>query len=319
LGLVDLDLIESLLVCPRCRSVLARSANGFRCSSPACALAAEGSFPRVERWPVLVDFEASILDRETSTRAAGANPVEHRWSIGRLPAWLRPLWKPRNAAAARNVDALLARLPAPSPVVLVIGGGTVGNGVEALYADRRIRLVAFDIYGSPLTQFVADAHQIPLASESVDAVVIQAVLEHVLDPERVVGEIHRVLRPGGLVYAETPFLQPVHAGPYDFTRYTVSGHRHLFRSFEEIDAGVVAGPGAQLLASVEHVVRGLLRSELAGKLARATFFWMRYLDRVIPTTYAMDSASAYFFLGRRSERRLSADEIVAYYRGAQHR
>ena len=219
--------------------------------------------------------------------------------------------------AAKNVELLLSLLPGPSPLVLVVGGGTVGNGVEAIYSDRRIRVVAFDIYFSPLTQFVADAHRIPLATESVDAVVIQAVLEHVLHPDQVVSEIRRVLRPDGLVYAETPFLQQVHAGAYDFVRYTSSGHRFLFRAFEEIASGPVAGPGTQLLWSVDHVVRGLLRSELAGKLARALFFWLRYLDRLIPTAFALDNASAYYFLGRRADRELTSREIVTYYRGAQ--
>jgi SAM-dependent methyltransferase len=193
----------------------------------------------------------------------------------------------------------------------------MGNGVEALYADRRLRVVGFDIYCSPLTQFIADAHQIPLASGSVDAVLIQAVLEHVLDPGQVVNEIHRVLRSGGLVYAETPFLQQVHAGPYDFTRYTSSGHRYLFRAFEEISAGPVAGPGTQLLWSVDHIVRGLLRSELAGKLTRGFLFWLRYLDRLVPTDFAMDNASGYYFLGRRADRELMPHEIVDYYRGTQ--
>jgi ubiquinone/menaquinone biosynthesis C-methylase UbiE len=212
---------------------------------------------------------------------------------------------------------MLGLLPQPEPSILVVGGGTLGNGVEAIYTDSRTRVVAFDIYGSPLVQFIADAHQIPLARESVDAVLVQAVLEHVLAPEQVVGEIHRVLRPNGLVYAETPFLQQVHAGPYDFTRYTSSGHRYLFRAFEEIAAGPVAGPGAQMLSSLDHLVRGLLRSELAGKLARALFFWIRYLDRLVPTAFAMDNASAYYFLGRRAERELSPAEIVGDYRGAQ--
>jgi SAM-dependent methyltransferase len=193
----------------------------------------------------------------------------------------------------------------------------MGNGVEKVYTEAGIRVLGFDIYCSPLTQFVADAHQIPLAAESVDAVVVQAVLEHVLDPGRVVGEIERVLRPAGLVYAETPFLQQVHAGPYDFVRYTSSGHRYLFRAFDEISSGSVAGPGTQLLWSVDHLVRGLLRSQVAGKLARGFFFWLRYLDRVVPTEFAMDSASAYYFLGRRSDHELTPHEIVAYYRGAQ--
>src|SRR5262249_7129131 len=153
-------------------------------------------------------------------------------------------------------------LSGPSPLIVVIGGGTVGNGVAALYRDRRTRLLGFDVYGSSLTQFIADAHQIPPATGSVDAVVVQAVLEHVLDPQQVANEIHRVLRREGLVYAETPFLQHVHAGAYDFVRYTCSGHRYLFRAFEEISAGPVAGPGTQLLWSIDHTVRGLLRSQL---------------------------------------------------------
>ncbi len=86
-----------------------------------------------------------------------------------------------------------------------------------------MRIAAFDIYYSANVQFIADAHSILLRDASVDAVVIQAVLEHVLDPQQVVDEIWRVLKPSGLVYAETPFLQHVHEGAYDFTRFTESG------------------------------------------------------------------------------------------------
>jgi SAM-dependent methyltransferase len=320
MGLVTLSEIEALLTCPSCGSRLAGSETTFRCSSTACALSAS-SFPVVGEWPVLVDFERSILradEVETPDAfGAGGYPATSQWSIDRLPDQLRFLWKPRNSVAARSVERLLTLLPGPAPLLLVVGGGTMGNGVEALYADPRVRVVGFDIYGTPLTQFIADAHQIPLASDSVDAVLVQAVLEHVLDPSQVVREIRRVLRDGGLVYAETPFLQQVHAGPYDFVRFTSSGHRYLFRGFEEIAAGAVAGPGTQLLWSLDHLVRGLLRSQLGGRLARAAFFWLRYLDRLVPVAFAMDSASAYYFLGRRADSELTPREIVEYYRGAQ--
>jgi SAM-dependent methyltransferase len=230
---------------------------------------------------------------------------------------VRSLWKPPNTVAARNIERLLSLVETTSPLVLVVGGGTVGNGMEALYAEQRVRLIAFDVYDSPLVQVVADAHNIPLASGSVDAVVIQAVIEHVFDPQRVVSEINRVLHRDGLVYAETAFLQQVHAGPYDFTRYTSSGHRYLFRAFEEIAAGPVAGPGTQVLWSIDHLVRGVVRSELAGKLVRGSLFWLRALDRLVASPFAMDDASAYYFLGRRATRELSPREIVDYYRGAQ--
>jgi SAM-dependent methyltransferase len=314
MALIELADVLPLLVCPRCRSPLLRQEDAFCCSTSSCALSAPGSLPFAGGWPILVDFERSVLD--PSTALTGAPVTAPRLSIERLPLRLRSLWKPRNRVAASNVEALLSLFPERPPLVLVIGGGTIGNGVEALYSQRA-RVVSFDIYGSPHVHILADAHDIPLADGSVDAVVVQAVLEHVLDPNRVVAEIHRVLRPRGVVYAETPFLQQVHAGAYDFTRYTASGHRYLFRAFEEISAGPVAGPGTQLLTSVDHLVRGLLRSELAGKLTRALFFWLRYIDRLVPPEYAMDNASAYYFLGRRSDRELLPTEIVAYYRGAQ--
>lgn len=54
----------------------------------------------------------------------------------------------------------------------------------------------------------------------------------------------RVLKPHGMLYAETPFMQQVHERAYDFTRFTANGHRWLFRRFEQIDAGVNRGSGA---------------------------------------------------------------------------
>jgi SAM-dependent methyltransferase len=227
------------------------------------------------------------------------------------------VWKPTNRTATENVQRLLSLLPGRAPLILVIGGGTMGNGLERLYADRRLRLVAFDIYPSRLTQFIADAHWIPLAPASVDGVIIQAVLEHVLDPEQVVREIHRVLRPNGLVYAETPFMQQVHAGPYDFVRFTSSGHRYLFRAFEEISAGPVTGPGTQLLWSLDHLARGLLRSKLAGRLVRALFAWLHWVDRLVSPPFAVDGAGACYFLGRRAEHELKPFDMVRYYQGAQ--
>jgi SAM-dependent methyltransferase len=308
--------VVPLLRCPRCGRAVVAGPDAFRCADPACPRSAPGSFPMVDRWPVLVDFERSVLDRESLTTPSSVRAELHRSRTDRLPRSVRRIWKPPNRTARANLRRLLSLLGRPARV-LVVGGGSLGNGVEDLYATAGVEVVGFDLYGSDLTQLVADAHAIPLADGCVDAVVVQAVLEHVLDPGRVVAEIHRVLRPGGPVYAETPFLQQVHAGRYDFTRFTASGHRYLFRHFTEVDAGPVAGPGTALLWTADHVVRGLTRSPLAGRLARAALFWLRLLDRWIPADYASDSASALFFLGRRSDRELTAADVVAYYPGAQ--
>ena len=132
--------------------------------------------------------------------------------------------------------------------------------------------------------FVADAHQLPLANNSIDGVVIQAVLEHVLDPEIVVSEIWRVLKPDGIVYAETPFMQAVHEGPYDFKRFSESAHRYLFGKFSEIKSGALQGVADSFLRSLEYFARGVFRSRNIGKLVKLLFFWLRYFDSIIPET-----------------------------------
>jgi 2-polyprenyl-3-methyl-5-hydroxy-6-metoxy-1,4-benzoquinol methylase len=66
-------------------------------------------------------------------------------------------------------------------------------------------------------------HHIPVASDYFDAILCIAVLEHVENPEEVVPELHRVLKPGGHLVLEVPFLQPEHKVPTDFQRYTRDG------------------------------------------------------------------------------------------------
>ena len=316
--LLSLPALAPLLICPRCHTPLESDAPAWRCPEPTCALAQRGPFPSVGKWPALVDFERSVLVENVLRGTEGASAIARAHFSG-LKKRLRDILFPPNAVAKRETAVMREALRAmtPNPVLLVVGGGSVGSGVEALYADESLRLIGFDIYGTPQTQFIADAHQIPLRDKSVDAVLIQAVLEHVVQPELVVKEIHRVLKPDGLVYAETPFLQQVHEGPYDFTRYTESGHRYLFRRFERLASGAVAGPGVQLLWTIDHLARGLFRSALVGKAFRVAFFWVQYLDRLIPPSYSCDDASAVYFLGRKSERELQPQEIIAHYQGAQ--
>ena len=317
MSLVRLEDLLADLACPRCRSALAAGPDEFRCTRPECGQ----RYPVIGGQPILVDFDLSILVEQEVRARVGGSAIRRRGGASATKSAIVHALLPANRVAAANAHRLieLVRGMADHPRILIIGGGSKGEGTEVLYADEAIRLIAFDIYGSDLTQFVADAHQTPLAEGAVDAVWIQAVLEHVLDPWQVVAEVHRVLKPGGIVYAETPFLQQVHEGPYDFTRFTESGHRWLFRQFEAIDSGAVLGAASQLLWSIEHVVRGTFRSVTAGVLAKMVLFWLRYLDLLIPRAYASDAASAVFFLGRKSDSMISPKELVAFYKGAHAR
>lgn len=316
--LLSSDAVVQYLACPVCRSSLDRDSEGFRCSNPECRFAAPALFPDCAGQPILVDFGRSILSEEAAVNAAGSltGPTKSRGFAKSLVEAAMPA----NLAAARNAERLieLTTKSGQRPVLLIVGGGNLGAGTEVFYKDDRVGVICFDLSASSLTHFVADAHQMPIADESVDAVWVQAVLEHVLDPWAVVSEIYRVLKPGGIVYAETPFMQQVHAGAYDFTRFTASGHRWMFRKFEEIDAGVALGPAAQFLWSLDYLVRATFRSARVGLMAKMLFSPVRYLDRLADPRIAFDGASALFFLGQKSDGELQPRDMVSYYPGRDH-
>jgi SAM-dependent methyltransferase len=69
----------------------------------------------------------------------------------------------------------------------------------------------------------ADARSLPLADDSVDHSLLLDVLEHVPHPNRCLAELHRVLKPGGTLTVQVPFLYPVHDAPLDFHRWTRFG------------------------------------------------------------------------------------------------
>jgi SAM-dependent methyltransferase len=310
---------QDLFTCPRCSSRVRPDRGQWRCTGTHCVYASQ-PFPVVSGVPAIVDFENSVLDADQLRTTEGASEVKRSG----ITSMLRRAIHPANHTAPTRVATMLTMLRADGagagrrPRILVIGGGTVGDGLGEVYADPTVDLVSFDIYSSSAVQFVGDGHAIPLSDGSIDGVVIQAVLEHVLEPTVVAAEIERVLRPGGMVYADTPFLQQVHEGPYDFTRFTDSGHRYLFRRFERIDSGAVAGAGTALLWSIDYFVRALTRSVRMGRIVALCLCWLSRLDRVLDPKYSVDAASSVFFLGRKTEREISRSDIIDYYQGGMY-
>lgn len=302
-----------LLCCPRCRTALESAGNLYRCANDDCDLAAQ-PFPSAGGQPVLIDFETSIFHPDAFMDGRGASPPRDDTGRGFASTMRALIWGGKNRVAPRIADDLSARLKGrrPRAKLLVIGGGAVGAGVEKLY-DGSIDITGMDVYASPHTRFVGDAHSIPLRDESVDAVWIQAVLEHVLEPALVVEEIHRVLKPGGFIYADTPFIQQVHEGAFDFTRYTLSGHRWLLRDFEEIESGAVGGAGTALGQSIRYTFRALGLGDKIATAMTLPFFWLRFLDPMMARRPNADAAAGVFFFGQKTGRGISARDMVDYY------
>lgn len=169
------------------------------------------------------------------------------------------------------------------------------------------RIICTDIAPGPGVDIVADAQNMPqIASESADCVFLVSVLQHVPAPQKAINEAFRVLRPGGIIYVNVPFIFSYHRDPDDFNRFSVRGLEVLCSRFERISTGSNRGPASTFCDLLIRFL-GILFSFNSHILyaavvycAKWTLFWIKYLDIVI-ARYSMAYIlwGSPYFLGRK--------------------
>lgn len=75
--------------------------------------------------------------------------------------------------------------------------------------------------------FICDLARIPVKPDSYDLVLCSQTLEHVPDPKLLLGELYRVLKPGGKLWLSVPLFYEEHETPYDYYRFTRYGITYL--------------------------------------------------------------------------------------------
>lgn len=111
---------------------------------------------------------------------------------------------------------------------------TLDIGVEA---PRRWLGNSYTTFGQYECDIIGDIHAMPFEDGSWSAIICTEVLEHVENPFQAVHEIHRVLKPGGLLLITSPFFWSWHGkeGYYrDFWRFTHEGWAQLLKDFSSV-------------------------------------------------------------------------------------
>lgn len=85
-----------------------------------------------------------------------------------------------------------------------------------------------------------------LPESSYDIVLLISILEHTLDPVGTVREVRRLLKPGGLLLAETPFNFRIHGPKNDCWRFTEHGVKVLMRDFDDVNISILEAPSRPL-------------------------------------------------------------------------
>jgi SAM-dependent methyltransferase len=168
-------------------------------------------------------------------------------------------------------------------------------------------IICTDIEARPGVDIVADAQDMPqIPSQSADCVFLVSVLQHIPWPQKAVDEAYRVLRPGGILYVNTPFILVYGPDPEDFYRFSVRGLECLCSRFERIASGSNRGPASTFCDLLIRFI-GILFCFNSHALYAAivycgkwTLFWIKYLDIVIARySLAYIMWGSPYFLGRK--------------------
>lgn len=193
-----------------------------------------------------------------------------------------------------------------NPVIYDIGSKSAqATYFGALPANAQV--ICIDIEPGPGVDVVADAQSMPqLATASADCVFFVDVLPAVSSPEAAIAEIHRVLRPGGIVYVHSPFIRAYAEDPQDLYRFSVRGLELLCSDFERLAAGSNRGPASTVCDILVRFCAMLFclnnhRLYTANVyIMKFALFWIKYIDVLIGHySVAQILWGSPFFLGRK--------------------
>jgi SAM-dependent methyltransferase len=146
-----------------------------------------------------------------------------------------------------TAQALLAEVVPSDGMILDCGAGS-----RSFQDDR---LIQVEIAPYDNIDVIAVNQRLPFANEVFDVVFSFDVLEHVSDPFASARELARVLKPGGCLYIDIPFLQGEHGYPHHFFNATRMGLRELFKGLLQVEKHIVPPSGHPI-----HVVWSILRT-----------------------------------------------------------
>lgn len=143
----------------------------------------------------------------------------------------KSLWK--------YIDFVIKDLPINSPIYEFGSYQVEDSGQETdlrpLFTDHEF--VGCDMRAGPGVDKVLNLHAIDLPDNTAGTVFLMDTLEHVEYPHQAVSEVHRILKPGGVLIMSSVLDFFIHETPNDFWRFTPDGFNSLLKPFSQKHVG----------------------------------------------------------------------------------
>jgi SAM-dependent methyltransferase len=131
-----------------------------------------------------------------------------------------------------------------------------------LHADKYIGVDWSESFHNIKADIVANLNEpLPIEHAVADTVLSFSVIEHLSEPQHMLNEAHRILKPGGVLILQAPWQWWIHEAPYDFYRYTPYGLRLLLEraGFTEIKVQPQAGFFTMITMKLNYFSRRFVR------------------------------------------------------------
>src|SRR5471032_2792087 len=129
--------------------------------------------------------------------------------------------------------AIVETFDLPEPIVEI--GSYQVEGQEPIANLRRLfpdkKYLGIDMRPGPGVDCVANVERLPQETGSVGTVLALNTFEHVKCFWRGLDEVHRVLRPDGVLILSTPFHFRIHEFPHDYWRFTPAAYETLLEDY----------------------------------------------------------------------------------------
>lgn len=286
------ETLARILACPHCQAAVHIEAEQVTCTACGRVYPVRHGIPWMR--PQDADWQAGPQQPTTAQDQPGWRRLAQRWPLA------SPICKAH--AGRGRIPAFVERVRQTDAEALILNVGSGSTTYEGV--------INLDVAPFSYVELVADAMALPLLDGMLDGVITQGVLEHVRQPQQVVAEIWRVLKPGGLSYHELPFMQGDHtaADCPDFWRFTLSGAEALFEGFQTLERGVVVGPSSALAWLLREYLailfsfNNLYLYKAAVRLMALVTLPLKYLDYLLAGNHFVAViASAFYLIARKPE------------------